>query len=216
VEDTSVRSVTTAVIGVDTPLSDFLIAASSPAAPSALDHKPLLGVKSEPCPLTTPDVKNGELTDSQRSTSSIITAKDFATVLRHRLKQLEVPADKLVSVEAKSLLLALVKEHLAPAPSLSAPAPGVLAPAPGVLAPGVGLETLVSQFLAANPCDNQNELLMLVKESDRRLEGLAAALIHEVLGQFKTVNATAVFDSRKVFTFRKKSALGIVQVSKSK
>ena len=155
---------------VDTPLSDFVIAPTSSSA--ADDIKPVIAVKNElPVPVLRPSAASGDnplnsddcLTDSQKNGgSSAVRAKDFAAVLRHKMGQLEVPADKLVSAEAQNLLLSLVREHLAPV--------------------GTRLETLVSQFLAANPCDNTNELLMLVSEGDTRLDGLAGALILEAGG----------------------------------
>jgi hypothetical protein len=180
-DETKVSAV---VIGVDTPLSDFVIATAS----SAADIKPIIDVKSELRPLATSGDSKSDGTDSQYN--SAVRAKDFAAVLRHKIEQLVVPADKLVSVEARSLLLSVVKEHLAPVA-------------------GVGLETLVSQFLAANPCDNTNELLMLVKESDTRLDSLAGALILEAgleglnagLGGFNA-KAMALADPRKVFLSR--------------
>jgi hypothetical protein len=152
---------------VDTPLSDFVI---TPAISSAAnDIKPVIEVKNEqpvlrPSATPSDNPLNSEdcCTDSQKNGSSAVRAKDFAAVLRHKMGQLEVPADKLVSVEARSLLLSLAREHLAPV--------------------GTGLETLVSQFLAANPCDNTNELLMLVSEGDTRLDSLAGALILEAGG----------------------------------
>jgi hypothetical protein len=155
---------------VDTPLSDFVIAPTISSA--ADDIKPAIQVKNElPVPLR-PSAASGDnplnsedcCTDSQKngSRSAVRAKEDFAAVLRHQMGQLEVPADKLVSAEARSLLLSLAREHLAPV--------------------GTGLETLVSQFLAANPCDNTNELLMLVSEGDTRLDSLAGALILEAGG----------------------------------
>ncbi len=151
---------------VDTPLSDFVIAPTISSA--ADDIKPLIEVKNElPVPVrpSAASVDSDCCTDSQKNggSSAAVRAKDFAAVLRHQMGQLlEVPADKLVSAEARSLLLSLAREHLAPV--------------------GTGLETLVSQFLASNPCDNTNELLMLVSEGDTRLDSLAGALILEAGG----------------------------------
>jgi hypothetical protein len=153
---------------VDTPLSDFVIAPTVSSA--ANDIKPVIAVKNElpvpvrPSPAGDNPLNSDCCTDSQKKngSSSAVRAKDFAAVLRHQMGQLEVPADKLVSAEARNLLLSLAREHLAPV--------------------STGLETLVSQFLAANPCDNTNELLMLVSEGDTRLERLAGALILEAGG----------------------------------
>ncbi len=161
---------------IDTPLSDFVIAPTISSA--ADDIKPVVEVKNE-LPVLRPLATSGDsdcCTDSQKNGSgSAVIAKDFAAVLRHKMGQLEVPADKLVSAEARSLLLSLAREHLAPVT-------------------GTGLDTLVSQFLAANPCDNTNELLMLVSEGDTRLDSLAGALILEAGGG--GLNA----DARKVFS----------------
>jgi hypothetical protein len=174
---------------LDTPLSDFVIATTTSSL-AADDIKPVVAVKNElpvpgrPSAVSGDNPLNSEdcCTDSQKKNggSSAVRAKDFAAVLRHRMGQLEVPADKLVSAEARNLLLSLAKEHLAPV--------------------STGLETLVSQFLAANPCDNTNELLMLVSEGDTRLESLAGALILEAGGGDLNKKAMDVAEgARKVF-----------------
>ncbi len=171
---------------VDTPLSDFVIATSTTTSSLAADDiKHVIEVKNEPHPSATSGdnpLNSDCCTDSQKNGGgSAVRAKDFAAVLRHQMGQLKVPADKLVSAEARSLLLSLAREHLAPV--------------------STGLETLVSQFLAANPCDNTNELLMLVSEGDTRLERLAGALILEAGGGggLCASKAMDVAEARKVF-----------------